>query len=533
MKLPAQGTLLAACASLGLLASCAPVLPPGFEGQLRTGLTEAARSAQALAEVRETDEPFINARVVEYLEPGRNGVSVRLVQAPLGEALQAIARPRGFGVAFVGNARAQARVTIEVSNLAFAAAARELALAAGLVAVIDERRQQVLVAEEATYVFRLPPFLVERQRTNWSVQSNPGPASGGDAGAGGPGSFAGAGGASPAGGAVAAPGATRTGGTTTVVQGSAARSADALVAALNAIAGGPSGQRVQYLPESSLVQVRGNAVELRRARELLDLVIREGQQQVQVEAAFVEVSLTRQFQYGIDWQKVMSGIGALGTGTSIQLQAGGGASVSQPALQASFTGRSVRSVIQVLDSLGGARVVARPSVVTRNHADAVLYRGRQVPYLAEVNQQAVANVGTSTGARVDFVPEGTSLALRASVVDGAHVDLRLEPTQIQGVTFQQFSFGQNAMVQAPNYPLSQAHISLLVESGKTYVIGGLGLESTTSSEQGVPGASQLPVLRQMFTSSSHEGERTQLVLLLTAHILPGPGMVDSLVGESL
>jgi hypothetical protein len=242
MKFPATFVL-----ALPLLCSCALALPPPSPRDLQAEVGEAAREARpeilpASAVVRETDEPYIHARVVEYLEPGRFGVSVKLAQASLGDALQAIARPRGYGVAFVGNARPAARVSIEVSNMAFASAVRELSLAAGLVAVVDERRQQVLVADEATYVFRLPPFLVERQRTNYSVQSNPGPAGGAEgSAAGGPAAPSSGTGASAS---PAASPASRTGGTSTVVQGSATRSADALIAALAAITGGPAAQRV-------------------------------------------------------------------------------------------------------------------------------------------------------------------------------------------------------------------------------------------------------------------------------------------------
>ena len=513
-------------AAAAVAAACAPLSTAPWDDQVRREVAGAVSGSTPDAAggegVRETDEPYISARVVDAAQPERAGIHAELAQAPLAQALQSIAQPRGYGLSFVGNARPQARVSIAIANLPFASAVREIALAAGLVAVIDERKQQVFIAEEATYLFRIPPYLLERQSTSFSIHSSPGAPTGGA-----PGPATGAGS-----GSTGASCAQHAGGSSTVVQGSTVRSADSLLAALTAIGGG-SAQRVHLLPESALVQFRGNALQLRRARDLLDLVTREGQQQIEVETAFVEVSLTRQFQYGIDWQKVMSGIGALGTGTSVQLQASGAGIVASPTLQASVTGRSVKTVINVLDNLGGARVVARPSVVTRNHADAVLYRGRQVPYLAEVSQQAVANVGTSTGARVDFVPEGTSLALHAGIVDPSHVDLRLEPTQVQGVTFQQFSFGQGAVIQAPDYPLSQAHISLLVESGKTYVIGGLGLETGTDADQRLPGLSEVPWIGRLFTSTSRAGDKSQLVLLLTARILPGPSRVDSLAGESL
>jgi type II secretory pathway component GspD/PulD (secretin) len=508
-----------------VLAACAPLSRDRLDRQVKAEIESVRSRAETHTTVAETGDPYIKALAVEYIEPRRGGLTLKLGQAALRDALHSVSKPRGFSVTFVAGARPSAPVSVEINNQPFAAAVREIALSAGYVAVIDERRQQILIAEEATYLFRLPPFLTERQSTSYSVQANPGFGNGTTGGSNGsPASFGSAQPASPSNGAT---------GANTSVTGTAIRSADALIAALGAIVGGNVAQRVQVVPESALIAVRGNAMQLRRARDLMDAVIREGQQQIEVEAAFVEVSLTRQFQYGIDWQRVIPTPGAFGSGSSMQLQLVGANIVQQPSLKATVTGQSVSAVINALESQTTIRVIAQPSAITRNHADAVLYRGKQVPYLAEVNQQAVANVGTSSTAKVGFVPEGTSLALRASVVDSGHIDLRLAPQQIQGIEFRHFSLGQNAEVEAPVFPLSQAHLSLLVEPGKTYVIGGLSLDSDNDLDQGVPGLAQVPLIGRLLTPTTRTGERTQLVLLLTARLIPGPGSIDSMIGESL
>ncbi|HEX7156060.1 MAG TPA: hypothetical protein VF229_02535 [Burkholderiaceae bacterium] len=507
-----------------VLCACAPLSRDKLDRQVHAEIESVRSRAETRTTVAETSDPYIKAVAVEYIEPRRGGLTLKLGQAALRDALHSVSKPRGFSVTFVAGARPSTLVSVEINNQPFAAAVREIALSAGYVAVIDERRQQILIAEEATYLFRLPPFLTERQNTSYSVQANPGFGSATAGANASPTPFGGAQPASPGNGVT---------GANTAVTGTAIRSADALTAALGAIVGGNVGQRVQLVPESALIAVRGNAMQLRRARDLMDAVIREAQQQIEVEAAFVEVSLTRQFQYGIDWQRVIPTSGALGPGSSLQLQLAGANIVQQPSLKATVTGQSVSAVINALESQTAIRVIAQPSAITRNHADAVLYRGKQVPYLAEVNQQAVANVGTSSTAKVGFVPEGTSLALRASVVDSGHIDLRLAPQQIQGIEFRHFSLGPNADVEAPVFPLSQAHLSLLVEPGKTYVIGGLSLDSDNDLDQGVPGLAQIPLLGRLLTPTTRTGERTQLVLLLTARLIPGPGSIDSMIGESL
>jgi type II secretory pathway component GspD/PulD (secretin) len=263
----------------------------------------------------------------------------------------------------------------------------------------------------------------------------------------------------------------------------------------------------------------------------MDAIARDSQQQVEVQAALVEVSLGRELQYGIDWERVIPA-GVLGDGARLALSVSG-RSVAAPALRANVTTASVKGVITALQGVTDVRVVAQPSAITRNHMDAVLYRGRQVPYLAEVSTTTTANVGTTSSARVAYVPEGTSIALRASVIDAQRIDLRIAPQQIQGITFRTFDTGNGGTLQAPAFPLAQALLQLVVEPGRTYVIGGLNLESDTRDDAGVPGLAEVPLFGALFGDARRSHARSQLVLLLTARLLPAPAASDSLVGASL
>ncbi|HUN92310.1 MAG TPA: hypothetical protein VMU33_09655 [Burkholderiaceae bacterium] len=517
-----------------VLAGCGtPLRYPPLDGSAASDSRAVRSRLDAATRVEETTEPYIKATPIDYAEPARGDLTARFDGAPLLAALDGVASRRGYGVTLVGPVKGQTPVSVQVSNENFAGALRAIAMAAGYVAVVDERTRQVLVAEEATQYFRVPAPLAERSTSQFSVQGNPGfgAAGGGTNSSAGSTSAANPAGTSPT--SAGPPGAMGTGGSNSSVSGSAIRSADALLAALASIIGGNAANRIQYVPETALVAIRGNALQLRRAADLMDAVTRESELQIEVNAAFVDVSLARQFALGIDWSRILPTGSVLGTGSTVNLQLNGAATVSTPTLQATVTGTSVRSIINALESYTRVRVVASPSAITRNHMDAILYRGQQVPYLAEVDQQAVANVGTTTAARVAFVPEGTSLALRAAVVDAGRIDLRIAPQQIQGVSFQTFTFGANASVTAPAFPLMQAYLSLLVEPGKTYVIGGLNLDRDNDVDQHVPGLGQVPLLERLMTATSRDGERTQLVLLLNARILPPPARTSSLVGESI
>src|SRR3989338_2533507 len=73
----------------------------------------------------------------------------------------------------------------------------------------------------------------------------------------------------------------------------------------------------------------------------------------------------------------------------------------------------------------------------------------------------------------------------------------------------------------PIIDTSTAETTVLVKDGSTIVIGGLRKEEKTSSSQGIPFLSRIPVLGLLFKSSDNKTERTELLVMLTPHIVSG------------
>ncbi len=71
----------------------------------------------------------------------------------------------------------------------------------------------------------------------------------------------------------------------------------------------------------------------------------------------------------------------------------------------------------------------------------------------------------------------------------------------------------------PTFTVRQAKTSLITGDNQTVVLGGLIREDSTNSQAGIPGLRRMPVLGPLFGSQSVTKLRTELLVLITPHII--------------
>ena len=66
---------------------------------------------------------------------------------------------------------------------------------------------------------------------------------------------------------------------------------------------------------------------------------------------------------------------------------------------------------------------------------------------------------------------------------------------------------------------TEATTNLVARDGETIVIGGLIREDVTKSKDGIPFLSKIPIIGNLFGSTVDHTTRTELVILLTPHVV--------------
>ncbi len=104
---------------------------------------------------------------------------------------------------------------------------------------------------------------------------------------------------------------------------------------------------------------------------------------------------------------------------------------------------------------------------------------------------------------------GVLLKVTPEVLDAGYIDLEVEG---EVSVFVQAAQGQ--------FAISKQHVltQVLVESGKTLVIGGLVTRESTSADSGVPGLRRIPILGYLFKSQSRSERYIETVIYITPYI---------------
>ena len=236
--------------------------------------------------------------------------------------------------------------------------------------------------------------------------------------------------------------------------------------------------------------------------------------QVLVEASIMEVSLTKNMQYGLQWY-FKNGFknGDVGVG--------GLDADSIPGLTPSVAGFSytianathqILSTLNLLAKNSQLKVLSSPSILVLDNQSAEIRVGDQQPIFTGTS---TTNGTTSTVQTIQYKDTGVSLKVTPRVNSNGMItlDLNQEVTDVGEIDA---ATGQRSFLQR------NIKSNIAVKSGETIVLGGLIRDNSTQSKQGVPGLYKLPVVGQLFGGTKKQGVRTELLVLITPRAIKNP-----------
>ncbi|MDH7942552.1 pilus (MSHA type) biogenesis protein MshL [Pseudohongiella sp. SYSU M77423] len=288
--------------------------------------------------------------------------------------------------------------------------------------------------------------------------------------------------------------------------------------------------------------IRARPSQVSVVRKLIDQYRDVLQRQVLIEAQILDVSLSDQFEFGIDWGLLRDGVAAgYGGGTytadSITTQLPDSVeqarSITIPGLQAGGEGRlglmygsmSFSAALNILDNFGSVRVLSNPSIRARNSRPAFISVGRNSRYIAE--STAVTNsVGggdsvTSTSVTTSSVFNGIMLGVQPFISDDGEISLSIHPMQseVQEESLQLIEVGGDSRVSLPIIDFKGMTTSLSMNSGDTVILGGLIDEVGGSSGSGIPVLRELRGVGGLFGRQGHTSRVRELVIVLRVTII--------------
>ena len=234
--------------------------------------------------------------------------------------------------------------------------------------------------------------------------------------------------------------------------------------------------------------------------------------QVLIEASIVEVTLTDDLEYGVEWffknnvnvggsDKQGSGLLDLGAPGLAPLAPGFSYALIDNANQ-------VRAMINLLASESELNVLSSPSLMVLGNQTATINVGDEVPI---PTRQSVSNIDPAapTVNEIEYRDTGVILEVTPRVNSGGLVTMEISqevsdvgPTTTSGI-------------DAPTFQQRKIASTVAVQSGNTVVLGGLIRDRAVVVESGIPFLYKLPVLGKLFGATSNQARRTELLVLIT------------------
>lgn len=231
--------------------------------------------------------------------------------------------------------------------------------------------------------------------------------------------------------------------------------------------------------------------------------------QVLIEASIIEVSLTDELKYGLEWT-FKNGLGSGYDGSGLlDLDETSGLGPSIPGFSYTITNSigDVSAVLNALSEDGLVNVISTPSVMVLDNHQAYIHVGEQVPV---EGQNTVTDGGTTTRS-IDYRDTGVKLTVRPSVNAGGLVTMDLA----QSIT----DVGERELAGNRRFLERLIESRVAVRSNESVVLGGLIRERAARTEAGVPILHKLPLIGPLFGTVQNEDSRTELMVIITPRVL--------------
>ena len=171
-------------------------------------------------------------------------------------------------------------------------------------------------------------------------------------------------------------------------------------------------------------------------------------------------------------------------------------------------------VFDFLKGNGLVKILAEPTLIAVSGQTANFLAGGEFP-IPEIDDDG--NVG------VDFKPYGVELAFTPTVLSAKKIAIKVEPA----VTELDFAVSTTiAGATVPGILARKANTMIELGDGQSFAIAGLLSSTSRENISRYPGLGDLPILGTLFRSKSYQNSETELVIIVTPHLVKPLNMAE-------
>jgi pilus assembly protein CpaC len=252
-------------------------------------------------------------------------------------------------------------------------------------------------------------------------------------------------------------------------------------------------------------------------------------QQVMLEVRFSEMKRSALKQIGVNWD-VLSDEGKLagvsGGGSSLVPNPTTGLGVlKHGAITDSFgiisrafrgLGENFNVTLDALERKGAVTTLAEPTLIALSGETASFLAGGEFPVPTVQSGSTTGGTGGGTAITVEWKPFGVSLAFTPTVLADGVINMVVAP-EVSSIDPSASIVINNLTI--PGLQTRRAKTVVEIRDGESFALAGLIRKDFQDTVRQVPFLGSIPIIGALFRSTGFQHEETELVIIVTPHLV--------------
>jgi len=250
--------------------------------------------------------------------------------------------------------------------------------------------------------------------------------------------------------------------------------------------------------------------------EFLEAIEGSAQRQVMIETRIIEVTLSDDYQMGLNWAAVKFGDFPI-LSQSI--------SPASKIFQMGISDHHFSAFLDAMSKQGKIEILSSPKISALNNQPAVIKVATEDVYWERQTETTAAGGQTSSTPR--WLTIGILLGVTPQIGSDGLIIMDIHPSVTEKV-------GESISVEgdiAPILDVREADTVVKVRDGQTIIIAGLLQKRKQREVTGVPFLEDIPLLGYLFRKTVEEKKKTELIITLTPRIVVGNEIENRFIRE--
>jgi general secretion pathway protein D len=301
-----------------------------------------------------------------------------------------------------------------------------------------------------------------------------------------------------------------------------ASGASALLGPLSQSAGQANADEMRIIPDeqNNSLLIYGTADENDKINAMLSK-IDISPVEVRIDATIAEVDLDNALQYGTQFFFKSGDINAVLTTASSSSLA-----TNFPGFVLSGAGSDAAPLaISALQAVTKVNILSSPELMVLDGQAASLQVGNLVPYLSQTSQSTITSTSEVVNS-IDYRETGVILQVTPHVGSNGLVTLDVAQ-EVSGVQSGVTTTGINS----PTFSERAVTSRVAIADGQTIGLAGLISDNDSHQNSGIPFLKNVPLLGALVSSQNNSRTRTELLVLITPHVIRTQNDADALTAD--